>query len=64
MSHGISDLAAVGDHFVEVNEKVDIVGILEANTGFSQPVKQFPVEFQCFNMVMFRNFCNFAVSHL
>jgi hypothetical protein len=48
MSHGISDLAAVGDHFVEVNEKVYIVGVLEANAGFSQPVKQFPVEFQYF----------------
>ena len=38
MGHGISDLAAVGDHFVEVNEKVDIVGILKTDAGFSQPV--------------------------
>lgn len=53
MSHGISDLAAVGDHFVEVNEKVYIVGVLEANAGFSQPVKNSRLNFSISNMVMF-----------
>lgn len=50
MSHGICDLATVGNHFVEVNEKVDIVGIFKTDAGFSQPVKQFPVTALSFKM--------------
>lgn len=38
------DLLAAGDHIGEVNEKVDVVGIIEADTGAAETNDELTVE--------------------
>lgn len=47
-SHGIGYFVAGGNHIIKVGEKVDIVRIIKADTGFSYSVEQFAVKFQDF----------------
>ena len=43
-SDGIGDLLAPGDHIGEVDEKVDVVGIVEADTGAAEANNELTVE--------------------
>ena len=41
---GIGDFLAPGDHIVEVDEKIDEVGIVEADTGSAEANDELTVE--------------------
>ena len=44
--HGVRHLVATADHIVEVDKKVDVIGILKADARFSNPGEQLTVKIQ------------------
>lgn len=53
----IGDLLAAGDHIGEVNEKVDVVGIVEADTGATDAKYELTVEIKDVK------YCHVGIAH-